>query len=132
MIKPITLKVIRGTSLTSGEYFSVNESVPNNITYAQLLAGIDLGTYTLKSLANKSYKGQVRDRANASLKAELIFTVANDRMKFSIPASVTKDWPNEAVTYFYDVFETDTVTGNIKAVAHGNIQVQPAITLTTE
>lgn len=129
MVRPIKLKVIRGTTLVSGEYFSVNETVPPDISYAELLAGIGNDTYTLKSLGFKSYKGQVRDRANSALKAELQFSVANDRMKFSILNTVTETWENKAATFFYDVFETDLQTEIVKLAAHGTIEVIPAMTL---
>lgn len=129
MPKPIHIEVKRGTTLQSGEYFSVNEVVPDGITYAQLLAGIANNTYTLRSLVNKTFKGQIRDRANASLKADLVFTVADNKMKFSVPASVTETWPNTAATFFYDALETDTVTGLVKVVAEGTIGVIPTITL---
>ena len=129
MPKPIHIDVKRGTTLQSGEYFSVNEVVPDGITYAQLLAGIADATYTLRSLADKEYKGQIRDRANAALKADLVFTVVDDKMKFSVPASVTETWPNTTATFFYDAIETDTVTGLVKVAAEGTIGVIPTITL---
>lgn len=129
MPKPIHIEVKRGTTLQSGEYFSVNEVVPDGITYAQLLAGIADDTYTLRSLVNKTFKGQIRDRANAALKADLVFTVVDDKMKFSVPASVTETWPNNTATFFYDAIETDTVTGLVKVVAEGTIGVIPTITL---
>jgi len=129
MPKPIHIEVTRGTTLQSGEYFSVNEAVPDNITYAQLLAGITLGTYTLKSLVGKTFKGQVRDRANATLQADLVFSVTDNKMKFSVPFSITNTWPNKAVTFFYDVIETDTGASTSRIAAEGTIGVLPAITL---
>lgn len=129
MTKPIHITVKRGTTLVSGKYFSTNETVPANITYAELMAGIALGTYTLKPLANKSYKGQVRSIANGNVEADLVFSTEDDQMQFTIPALVTATWPNKAVTLFYDVHETDTDTGIVRTVAEGTIGVIPSITL---
>lgn len=129
MPKPIHIEITRGTTLQSGEYFSVNEAVPENITYAQLLAGISLGTYTLKSLVGKTFKGQVRDMANAVLRADLVFSVTDNKMKFSIPYSVTSTWPNKPATFFYDVVETDISLNTSRICAQGSIGVLPSITL---
>jgi hypothetical protein len=128
MTRSIDITVKRGCTLQSGDIFSTNEVVPANITYAQLLAGIQLGTYTLKSLVNKTYRGQVRDRANGTLRANLVFTVANNKMSFSVPASITAAWPKDTTTMFYDVFETDTQTTRVREAAQGKVIIQPAIT----
>lgn len=129
MSTEMNLVVTRGCTLKSGEIYSVNEPVPSNITYEQLMAGIADGTYTLKSLANKTYRGQVRDRANTAIKAELVFTTLGDKLVFTVPASVTETWINEAATFFYDVFETDTITEEVIQVVHGKITVNAAITI---
>lgn len=129
MAKPVHIDVTRGTTLVSGKYFSTNEPVPSNISYTELQAGIALGTYTLKSLANKEYKGQVRDRANAAIQAELVFVVEDDQMQFMVPNLITATWSNKTNTFFYDVHETDTVTGIVRVAAEGTIGVIPSITL---
>jgi hypothetical protein len=128
MKQQMNLSVKRGCTLESGKIFSVNESVPSNITYAQLMAGIEEGTYTLKSLAGKIYEGQVRERPNTPVLANLVFDTTEDFLTFSIPAAVTGTWPNDATTVFYDVFETDTNTGKVREVVYGNIQINAAIT----
>lgn len=128
MKQEMNLSVKRGCTLKSGKLFSINESVPSNITYAQLMAGIAAGTYTLKSLAGKSYAGQVRERPNTAVLGELSFNTSGNYLTFTLPASVTASWPNNATTLFYDVLETDTATGHVREVAYGNIEVNAAIT----
>jgi hypothetical protein len=128
MSREVDLTVERGCTLKSGSIFSVNEVVPKNITYAQLMAGITAGTYTKKSLANKTYAGQVRNRADGTLITNLVITVANNEMSYSIPASVTKTWPNKADTLFYDVHETDSTDGSVIPKVKGKISVMPSIT----
>lgn len=130
MTRAIDIYVKRGCTLQSGDMFAVNEIVPKNITYAQLLDGIVLGTYTLKSLENKTYVGQVRDRANGLFRADLVFEVIDDKMRFSVPADETATWPNESNTFFYDVLETDSITGVVREAAKGKIIVEPSITST--
>lgn len=129
MIRPIDITVKRGCTLQSGEIFSTNEVVPKNITYAQLLAGITAGTYTIKSLANKTFAGQVRDRAGGTLRADLVIEVVDDKMSFSVPADITVLWPTDVNAMFYDVFETDTVTGVVREAVKGKILIEPAITV---
>lgn len=129
MSRSIDLTVKRGCTLRSGEIFSTNEVVPKNITYTQLLTGITLGTYTLKSLEDKTYAGQVRDRAGGTLRADLVFEVVDDKMSFSVPAEITATWPNDITAMFYDVFETDTVTGVVREAAKGKVILEPAITI---
>lgn len=128
MSRQLNLLVTRGCTLKSGEIFSVNESVPSNITYEQLEQGITNGTYTLRPLSGKEYTGQIRERANTGVLADLVFTVAENRMTFSVPASVTKTWENVDATFFYDVFETDISTGEVAVAVHGKIAVSAAIT----
>ena len=128
MTQKLDLTVKRGCTLQSGKLISVNESVPKNITYTQLLEGIENDTYSLKSLANKTYEGQVRDRANATLRGQLVFNKTDDMLSFSLPASVTETWENKADTFYYDVIETDTVTGEVVSRAEGKIFVIPSVT----
>lgn len=129
MIKQLNLSVTRGCTLASGKLIEVSEVVPANITYAQLLAGITAGTYTKKSLSGKTFKGQVRDRANAHLRGDLVFDTTNDELSFSLAAEFTAEWPNESNTYFYDVLETTTATGLVRKRVEGKITVSPSITL---
>lgn len=128
MNRQTDLTVKRGCTLQSGKFFSVNEVVPKNITYAQLLAGIANSTYTKKSLENKTYKGQVRNLTNGVLAGDLVFEVVDDEMSFSLPASVTVTWPNVKGTFFYDVFETDTITNVVRLITEGKVNVIPAMT----
>ena len=128
MTQKLDLTVKRGCTLQSGKLISVNEPVPKNITYAQLLAGIADDTYTLKSLADKTYSGQVRDRANATLRGQLVFDTTDDMLSFSLPASVTETWENKADTFYYDVIETDTVTNQVVSRVEGKISVVPTVT----
>lgn len=128
MKQQMNLSVKRGCTLESGKIFSVNETVPSNITYAQLMAGIEEGTYTLKSLTGKTYEGQVRERPNTPVLGNLVFDTTDDFLTFSLSAAITGTWPNNATTLFYDVFETDTTTGKVREVVYGNIQVNAAIT----
>jgi hypothetical protein len=128
MAKELNLTVARGETLQSGKIFTVVEPLPLGISQYDLLQGIEESTYTLVSLANISYSGEVRDRANSVLRGTLVFSVSDDQMSFTLPASVTKDWPNEASTYKYDVFSTNSVDGVVVRVLYGNISVEPAIT----
>lgn len=127
----MNITVKHGCGLQSGKIFSVNESVPRHVTYAQLMEGIADGTYTVKSLAGKTYAGQVRDAPNGTLLGELQFEIENNMLSFSLPSSVTVGWPNEPNTYFYDVQETTTATGNVLSKIEGNITVRPSITVET-
>lgn len=129
MTRQIDITVTRGCTLKSGKIFSVEETLPVGITYAELVLGITNGTYTKKSLAGKSYSGQIRERANAKHYGDLEFTVVDDELQFSLDASVTALWENEATTLFYDVFETDIASGEILPIIKGKILVEPAITL---
>lgn len=128
MAKELNLTVARGETLQSGKIFTVVEPLPLGISQYDLLQGIEESTYTLVSLANISYSGEVRDRANSVLRGTLVFSVSDDQMSFTLPASVTKDWPNEVSTYKYDVFSTNSVDGVVMRVLYGNISVEPAIT----
>lgn len=128
MTQELNLHVIRGCTLVSPEIFSINEPVPANITYEQLEAGIADGTYTLKSLGDNTYLGLVRERPNTPLLAQLNITITDDRLVFSIPASVTSTWPNKQTTLFYDLFATDINTDVVTPVVHGKILVHAAIT----
>lgn len=132
MSREINFKLKRGCTLKSGEIFSVNEVIPVNITADQLQAGIENGTYTLRSLNNKIFKGQVRERANSAVIADIVFNTVNNKMTFTVPASVTKTWPNKNDTFFYDVFETDTSTGEVREVVYGKIVLVQAITKEAE
>lgn len=129
MSRELNLSVTVGCTLQSGKIFSIEESIPVGTTYDELMQGIDLGIYTKKSLVGKTYQGQVRDRANAHLRGELICTVANDELVLSLSAITTGTWDNEASTFFYDVFETDTNTGVVIKAIYGKIEVIPAITI---
>lgn len=131
MAKQIDITVTRGCTLKSGKIFSVVESLPVGITYTELLAGIDIGTYTKKSLVGKTYAGQIRDRANAKHRGDLVFDTTNDELEFTLDAADTELWENEAATFFYDVFETDTASGEVLPIIKGKILVEPAITLGT-
>jgi hypothetical protein len=128
MAKELNLTVARGETLTSGKIFTVIEALPLGITQRDLLLGIAAGTYTLESLVDMSYVGEVRERANALLRGTLVFSVVDDQMSFSLPSAVTQTWPNEATTYKYDVFGTNALTGNVTQILFGNITVTPAIT----
>lgn len=132
MSREINFNLKRGCTLKSGEIFSINQTLPANITAEQLQTGIQNGIYTLKPLANKTYTGQVRERANSAVVAQLVFSVVNDKMTFSIPASITKVWPNKNDVYFYDVFETDAITGEVREVVNGKITLVQAITKEVE
>jgi hypothetical protein len=131
MSRELNLTVTRGCTLKSPEIFSVNEAVPSNITYEQLMQGIEDGIYTLKSLEDKLHIGQVRERPNAEVKANLIFQTAGDILTFTIPADITVTWPNQGHTLFYDVFETDAVTGEVLRIIYGKILVIAALTIET-
>lgn len=128
MARVMDLRVKHGCTLQSGKIFAVNEVVPANITYEQLMAGIDDDIYTLVSLTGKTYRGQIRDRAGATLRADLVPLVENDILSFSVPASVVVTWPNESNTFFYDLFETDTVSGIVTLKAEGKVELIPSIT----
>lgn len=128
MRQEMNLTVKRGCTLESGKIFSINETVPANITYAQLMEGIENDDYTLVSLAGKTFQGQVRERPNTSVVGNLVFTVTDDMLTFTVPATVTAEWPNTGVTFFYDVFETTIATGVVREVAFGKINVMAAIT----
>lgn len=129
MSREMNLVVKRGTTLKSGKIFSLNESIPADITYADLMAGIADGTYTKKSLTGKTYKGQVRDRAGATMRGELSFDTAGDVLTFSLPAATTLAWPTNIDTLFYDVLETTTATGVVLTKVYGKIKVEPTITI---
>lgn len=128
MSRQLDITVTRGTTLKSGEIFSVEEPLPAGITYAALLEGIDAGDFTLKSLASMDYTGQIRDRANATWRAELVFSKTGDKLSFSVPANTTAQWPNESAVYKYDVIGTNNDTGVVSRVVWGNIIVEPSIT----
>jgi hypothetical protein len=128
MSNEMNLSVKRGCTLKSGKIFSVNETVPVNITYAQLMEGITEGTYTLVSLSGKTFSGQVRERPNTAVLANLVFNTTGDYLTFLVPAAVTETWSNKGTTLFYDVFETTTATGEVREVAYGKITVNSAIT----
>lgn len=125
----MNLSVRIGTTLRSGKMLFVNEPLPTGITYTQILAGIAANTYTKKSLAGHTFKGQARERAGAKLGAELVITTANDELSFTIPAAVTKLWPNEITTLFYDIQDTTTSTGAVDCTVYGKIAVVPSITI---
>jgi hypothetical protein len=128
MAKQLDLVVKRGTTLQSPKIFSVNEPVPANISYAELMAGIEAETYTLKSLDGYTHVGHVRERPNTAIKAELVFDTTDDKLSWSIPASVTATWDNELTVLFYDVFRTHVSTGVVTTVAEGKITVNSSIT----
>lgn len=128
MAKQLNLSVTRGETLQSGKIFTVIEPLPLNITYKELMEGIEDGTYTLESLMDHTFTGEIRNRANATLRGTLVCTVEDDQLSFSLASTVTKTWPNEATTFKYDLFSTNTITGVVKKVVYGNIDVIPAIT----
>ncbi len=128
MAHEMNLIVTRGTTLKSGKVFSVEETLPSGITYEELMAGIVSEIYHVKPLTGKTYSGQVRDRANALMRGELVFDTTDNQLSFTVPAEVTKTWPNEDVTYFYDAHETVTLTGEVTRVMYGKIFVKASIT----
>ena len=128
MAREMNISVKHGCTLQSGKIFSINESVPRNTTYAEIIAGIAAGTYTKKSLADKTYSGQIREQVGFPVLAELSFQVVDNELSFSVPASVIETWPNAAATFFYDVQETDTVTSIVSSKVEGRITVVPYIT----
>jgi hypothetical protein len=58
-----------------------------------------------------------------------VCTVSNDELVLSLNAATTGTWDNEANTFFYDVFETDTDTGVVIKAVHGKVEIIPAITI---
>ena len=128
MATELNLKVARGETLNSGKIFTVVEPLPLGISQHDLLEGIANATYTLESLSNFTFTGEIRDRANATLRGTLIFHTENDQMWFTLPSTDTKTWPNECSVFKYDVFRSNTVTSEVTRVIYGNIEVIPAIT----
>lgn len=128
MNNQMNIEVHWGSTLQSGKMFTTNEPLPPGISYQELMDGIADGTYSLKSLAGKTFKGQIRERANAVLKAELVISTDANMLSFSVPASIIKTWPNEKLTYYYDLYETETSTGIVKLRAQGQVNIKPAMT----
>jgi hypothetical protein len=124
MSRELDLHVTRGTTLVSGKIFSVIESVPDDITYEELMGGITAGDYTLLPLTGKTYAGQVRDRAGASLRGSFTFSTTADMLVFSLAASVTATFPDDKQALFYNVLETTTATGVVKEIVRGKIFVR--------
>lgn len=128
MSTEMNLRVSRGETLISGKIFKINEVLPEGITYEELLAGIQAGTYTRESLVGRTYAGQVRARAGAAVRGNLSFTVVDNVLAFSLAASITKDFPDDEDVLFYDVMETITATGEVRKRVHGKIFVDKTIT----
>lgn len=128
MSTEMNLRVSRGETLISGKIFKINEPLPEGITYTELMAGIQAGTYTRESLVGRTYVGQIRARAGATLYGNLSFTVTDNVLAFSVAASVTANFPTDEDTLFYDVFETITATGVVNKRVHGKIFVEKSIT----
>lgn len=125
MARELNLTVKRGCTLISPKFFSINEALPPNITYQEILQGIDEGTYTLKSLLNKEYIGQVREGANRTVLADLHFIIEDNMMHFKVN---TTQFPNTKADLFYDVFEKDLATQEVLEKVHGRLTINSAIT----
>ena len=133
----------RGATVTSPQFFEVEETLPEDITADCIKAGIQDGTYTPVKLSDYQYEGQLRKDYNTpnyyQLELEIHTETLEDYsydfeyMTFTIPASETKNWDNKEHTLKFDILRiTPDGSGagedEVEVWVEGQIRVKPTIT----
>lgn len=134
----------QGTTVTSPQFFEVEETLPEDITADCIKDGIRDGTYTPVKLSDYTYEAHLRKDYNSPLVEDLEleihvevlddFSYDFEYMTFTIKAIDTKDWDNKEHSLKFDILRIDedengsTEENVVNVWVEGSINVKPTIT----
>lgn len=140
----VTIEADKGATVTSPNFFGVEEILPPDTTVADVEDGILNGTYTPIDPNLYTYEGKVASDYGQATIVDLNLTISTVTIEgtpsnggtdtyqvvtFKIPPSETTTWDNREQTLIFDVKRT--LISDLTEVdiwVRGKIQVNPVIT----
>lgn len=140
----VTIEADKGATVTSPNFFAVEEILAPDVTVADVEAGILDGTYTPVDLNLYTYEGKAAADYGQAAMVTLDLTVSTvtidgtptgtgvntyDVVTFKIPPSETDTWENREQTLYFDIKRTlISDPTEVDIWVKGTIQVNPVIT----